>query len=392
MTITTTAPTITATGISAPTFADLLDYLQTQFRAIYGADVYLGNDSQDGQWLGVIAQAIYDANATAILIYTSFSPATGQGEALASNVKINGITRNLASFSTVDLQITGQNGTTINNGVVTDISGVHWNLPAVVVIPGAGTITVTATCQTLGAIAAAANTVNVISTPTLGWQGANNAAAAAPGAPVETDAQLRKRQIVSTALPSQSILDGIVGSVSQLPGVNRLQAYENPTGSTDSNGLPAHSMSFVVEGGDAVAIARQIALKKTPGTATYGTTVEVVADAYLNAITINFYRPTTKLIAVAITVKALSGYSSVIGDQIKAALAAYINTLAIGQSVLLTRLYLPANLNGGTGSTSFEVTVLQIAISPATPIAADVTIAFNEVATCDIAHITLTVV
>ena len=30
-------------------------YLQQQFRSIYGADVYLGNDSQDGQFLGVSA-------------------------------------------------------------------------------------------------------------------------------------------------------------------------------------------------------------------------------------------------------------------------------------------------------------------------------------------------
>lgn len=34
---------------------------------------------------------IHDANNTTIAVYNSFSPATGQGRGLASNVKINGI-------------------------------------------------------------------------------------------------------------------------------------------------------------------------------------------------------------------------------------------------------------------------------------------------------------
>ena len=43
-----TAPTIDANGISAPSFASILTYLQGKYRSIFGADAYLGNDSQDG--------------------------------------------------------------------------------------------------------------------------------------------------------------------------------------------------------------------------------------------------------------------------------------------------------------------------------------------------------
>src|SRR5690348_1507892 len=149
MTITTTAPTISSTGISAPSYADILSFLQSKYQGIYGADVYLGSDSQDGQFLAVIAQAINDANSAAIAIYNSFSPATAQGAALSSNVKINGLARNVASYSTVDLLITGQAGTTITNGVVTDAANNRWSLPASVVIPSGGQVTVTATCQTV---------------------------------------------------------------------------------------------------------------------------------------------------------------------------------------------------------------------------------------------------
>ena len=37
--ITSTAPIITSTGISAPTFAEILEFLQSQYRSIFGADV-----------------------------------------------------------------------------------------------------------------------------------------------------------------------------------------------------------------------------------------------------------------------------------------------------------------------------------------------------------------
>ncbi|MCW3543767.1 hypothetical protein K6Y54_38520, partial [Burkholderia cenocepacia] len=103
MTITTLAPTIDANGITAPTYADVFAFLQDQLRSIYGADTYLDPDSQDGQMLGVFAKAISDVNSVAIAIYRSFSPATAQGDALSSNVKINGIARKVASYSSADL-------------------------------------------------------------------------------------------------------------------------------------------------------------------------------------------------------------------------------------------------------------------------------------------------
>src|SRR5260363_207233 len=44
----TLSVTIDATGIHAPSYADVLNALKAQYRAIYGPDVYLENDSQDG--------------------------------------------------------------------------------------------------------------------------------------------------------------------------------------------------------------------------------------------------------------------------------------------------------------------------------------------------------
>ncbi|WP_230972987.1 baseplate J/gp47 family protein [Burkholderia vietnamiensis] len=204
------------------------------------------------------------------------------------NVKINGIARKVASYSSADLVLIGQAGATITNGVAKDANGVQWLLPATVTIPPSGTITVTATCASIGEVSARAGTINQIATPALGWQSETDPADAAEGAPVEKDAVLRQRQTVSTALPSLTVLDGIIGAVANVPGVTRYVPYENDTDATDANGIPSHSISLVVEGGDATAIANAIAAKKTPGSGTYGTTAIIVADIYGRPTTIRF--------------------------------------------------------------------------------------------------------
>ncbi|SCB10339.1 baseplate J/gp47 family protein [Cupriavidus alkaliphilus] len=392
MAITTTAPTIDANGITAPTYADVLEYLKAKYRSIYGQDTYLEADSKDGQLLAVFASSINDANAVAVAIYRSFSPATAQNDALSSNVKINGIARHASSYSTVDLLLVGQAGTTITNGIAKDSNGVKWALPASVTIPPAGEITVTATCQTIGAVSAAAGSITQIGTPTQGWQTVTNPAAAAEGAPVESDAALRQRQTVSTALPSLTVLDGIVGAVASLPGVTRWAPYENDTDATDANGIPKHSISLVVEGGDATAIANAIAAKKTPGSGTYGTTSVVVLDVYGRPITIRFFRPSNAAITATVNVKALAGYSTQTGDAIKQAIVDYVNGVAIGGgqsgSVEWADAITAANSVGG--GTAFKLTGLTLS-GPAGAGAPDVALAFNQAASCTPASITLNV-
>lgn len=331
MTITSVAPVIDASGIHAPAFSDVLQYVIAKYQGIYGADVYLGSDSQDYQFLVAgIATPINDLNASIIGAYNAFSPATAQNANLSSVVKINGLKRNTPTNSTVDQVIVGVAGTVITNGVTQDANGNKWNLPASVTIPPSGTITVTATCQAAGAVQAGIGTVNQIATPTLGWQSVTNLTAAAAGAPVETDSQLKARQAVSTALPSRTVLEGTVGAVWAVPGVTRVTPYENDTKVTDANGIPGNSICIVVEGGDSTAIATAIVAKKTPGTGTYGTTTVSVTDAYGIKHPISFYRPTYDAITCAITLKALAGYTSSIGAAIQNAVAAYVNAVAIG--------------------------------------------------------------
>ena len=240
--------TIDENGLHLPDYPTVLEDVKARFRGIYGDDLYLEPDSQDGQLCAVFALALHDAYTLAGSVYNAYSPATAQGTGLSRMVKINGLRRKPSGRSTVDLRLVGQAGTVIRGGMAGDAAGKRWLLPDEVAIPQSGEITVTATAEESGDIRAAAGDIVKILTPARGWQSVGNPAAALPGAAVETDAELRRRQAISTALPSLTVFEGTLGAVASIPGVTRSRGYENDGGVPDADGIPGHSICMVVEG------------------------------------------------------------------------------------------------------------------------------------------------
>ena len=388
----TLGPTISSTGVTIPSFTDIWSSLQASFKAIYGQDAYIESDSQDGQWLGVIAQGYNDVNNAFVAVYNSYSPATAQGTALSSNVKINGLQRETPSNSSADVSIIGVAGTEINNGIISDENGNQWSLPSYVLVPSGGVIVVTATCLVVGAIVAVANTITTITTPTRGWQTVTNPEDAVVGAPVEQDPALRARQTTSTALPAQTIIEALEGELGNITGVQQARVFENNTGSTDGNGIPAHAIACVVEGGDAMTIANAINVQKTPGAPTYGTTSEIVVDPNGVPKTVYFTVPTIEQILVEIFLTPLTGYTATIGDAIVAAIVAAINAEGIyaNQGTLYRTPLIGTAYSAGPAGT-YIITDIQIAISPNAVGDSDLTIAFNQLPACSTGNVTLTV-
>ncbi len=384
------ACTVTDTGITAPTYDVILAWYQAQYRAIYGADVVLDNSTQDGQWIAIQAQAMNVCNQAMITVFNSFSPAKAQGAALSSNVKINGITRTPATNSTCDVVISGDVGTVITNGTVQDtVNRNTWNLPASVTIPEGGSITVTATCAVSGPVTGAIDTLTIIGTPTDGWTGVTNTTAAAIGQPMQTDASLRIQQASSTMLPSVAIMNGSEGGILALPGVSSVKGYENDTDATDANGIPAHSIAMIVEGGDAMQIATVIANKKSMGVPTYGTTTETVTDSSGAQRTINFFRPTETNIYVKLTLKALANYTTTIGQAAAQGIADYLSTLDIGDMIYVTRLYKAATLDDTSGGLTYDILNIEIDRTAASVAASNLKLAFNERPVSSVGNVTV---
>ena len=380
---------ISATGVFRPTLDTILSWYVGKFQSIYGNDVNLDASGIDGEWLGLLSSAMDDTNAMCVQSYNSFSPATAQGTGLSINVKLNGISRLIPSFSTALITVVGQAATPITNGLLTDDAGFNWALPASVTIPYTGQIVVTATCTTLGAIAAPPGTIHRIANSQPGWQTATNAAAATLGQPVESDVQLRRRQSLSTMNASTALLDGIVGGVLALPNVLRARGYQNTTNNTDDNGLPGNTLAIVADGGDVDQILNMIWRKKG-GCGTFGSTTRTIIDAYGIPLPVAYFPVTEILVKASIGVRQKQAFTLDVPGMIQKSVAAEIEATGIGNTVELNRLYTAAYLNGDANGRSYEITSLLLT-RDATWHALDVPIDFDEAAHGDASQVIITV-
>lgn len=392
---TSSVPTLTvdSTGITVPAFEDIYNGFVADYQSIYGTDVFLDPSSQDGQWIGILARVVSDCYQACAAVFNSFSPTTAQGAGLSSVVKLNGLSRHTQNYSSVVLTIVGTAGTEIANGLVGDNQnlGTQWLLPNPTIIPSGGTVNVTALSSTPGPVAAAPNTLTNILNPQNGWQTVNNATSASPGVAAETDAALRQRQAQSQSLPAMSQIEALQAAIAELPGVNRVLVYENKTSVQDANGIPGNSIAVVVDGGNSVDIATTIALKKAPGTGTYGSISTSVTDQRGVTSTINFFPLTYVPLNFSISINPLQGYTSAVGSEIVNSVVSFINSLGIGINSYLARLYTPVNLGSTGDGETFVVTQLQQGTAGNSLAAQDVAIAFNQATSTTVASVALVV-
>ena len=378
---------VSANGITAPTYDEIYEYFKDRAKSIFGSDINLDADTQDGQLLAIFASAINDLNAQAIAVFNAYNPNTASGVALDCAVKTNGLTRQDASKSQVDLKLVGTAGTVITNGVAIDSSDNRWLLPEVVSIPLSGSVVVTAEAKESGKVSAEAGSITKIGTPTLGWHSVTNPSNAVIGVDVETDAELRERQSLSTMQPTVGLWEGLIGSIAQIDDVHSVAGRHNDTGQTSSDGIPAHSVAVVVAGGNVNEIAETIFKKKSQGVATFGSTSVEHVDAFGNMNTIKFSRPTEVKVSVDLTIKTTEIWLSTVEGQIKERVAAYINGLEIGEMVDAAKV---ATVAVRKDNCSFdEAFILQKLLlnSSASP----VKIEWNQKASCALSDINVSV-
>lgn len=386
------APYIDSTGYHYPTYSDVLAYLIDGAKTIFGQDIYLGADSQDYQLISIFAKATFDSYCAAEAAYHAHSPATSVGAGLDAIVAVNGVARKQATKSVAAVTLTGTPGAIVQNGVVADASGTLWDLPAAVVLGDDGTATATATCRRYGQVVAAADALTRIMTPQLGWTSVTNPSAATPGSVAETDAQLRARQALSTAQPSASLLEGLQGALRALPEVTRVKIYENDSAQTDANGVPAHSVCCVVEGGADAAIAETIFNRKPIGCGTHGATCVSVPDAYGGANAVRFQRPENVDFDVTIALRPLAGYdASATPAAVASSVATYLDSLGVGDGLTVSMLWWAAmNAMPAQSAPAFSVTSVSCCRHGGTPGTEDIALSFCEAARGSVNNVTVT--
>ncbi|HIG0358860.1 TPA: baseplate J/gp47 family protein [Clostridium sporogenes] len=387
------APYIDKTGLHMPTYIDVRDRLVEDAKSIFGQDIYLGEDSQDYQWIATVSEKIYDAFQISQSVYNNRAPNTAIGTGLDSIVKINGIKRKKKDYSKCPVIISGVKNTTIKNGIVTDKGNIKWNLPYTVTIPESGQIEVMAICQIPGPIVANPGDITEIYNPTFGWNGVYNEVNAELGAYVEEDPKLRKRQSQSTAQASLTMLEGTSGAVAQVKKVKRSRVYENDTNQIDELGLPPHSITVVAEGGEDKEIAEAIWIHKGIGCFTNGDINIKITDKKGQVTPIRFFRPTYIDIEVTINIKPLSGYTTETTESIKKNLQTYLNSMEIGSNLSLSSLWGAAlQAMPNLMDPMFSITGITAARVEEEQKPDDIELKFNEVCRGNINYITANII
>ena len=391
------SPFIDDTGLHIPTYIDTRDRLIEEVKQIYGQDIYLDQDSADYQFISIFARKIFDAYSLAMLVYNNRTPITAIGVGLDNNVAFANIQRKGATSSVASLTLTGTAGTAISGATAIDQNDYVWDIEDCV-IGSDGTVQANATCQTTGSIQALPNTINRIGTPMFGWTAVTNQFAATAGNDVETDAELRGRYSYSIRTPSLTVFESIVASIQQVAEVTRVAGFENDTSATSTGteppdipaGLPPHSVTFTVEGGDDEEVAQAIYNKKTPGCYTNGTTEVQIMSESGNVDMIRFYRPTYVPIYASVSVRKLSGWNDELEDRIKQNIVDYIEGLNVTEDVLISMVW-SASITAmdDVKNPQYTVTAVTIGTSSGSLGSNDIDIDYDEAAQGLVANISV---
>lgn len=294
-------------GLTTKTLSELREELQNDFKAIYGEDINVDQNSPDGQVINILAQSAVDLRELLQQINANFDPDQAQGKILDQRVAINGIKRKGATFTKIpislrtsgDVNLVGLDGKSQeltpdipNLYTVKDDAGTEFYLLESATFKKGNTSPVFRAKQ-IGKVEVQLNTITNPVTIIAGVIDINNTSSALIiGDDEETDAQLKIRRRLSVTALSTGYLEGIEATLLTIKGVKLAQVYENDT-NIPVNGIPGHSIWCIVEGGSVEDIINVIYRTKSAGAGTKGDISESVTRTNGVPYIVRFDRPET---------------------------------------------------------------------------------------------------
>lgn len=389
---------------------DRLDIIKANadaaMRQIYGENADLTTSSPDGQYTAITSEAADTVGQLAEDVFNARSPANASGAALSRLVRLAGIARNPASYSTADVVHTGTPGTVIPDGSLIDTGtepAAHFRTVGDATIGSGGSVAGTVRSTTTGPVFGAAGAISVIKTVISGWTSVTNAAAVNLGSDQETDAALRVRFRASAALSSKSVIDGLYAALANVAGVSDAAVFENKTGSPISRAgatdLPPNSIQAVVRGGLDASIAAAIWAKASGGVTLVGATTGFVTDAQGNLQAVKYDRPTRTDVYVVVSLKYPTITGAPPSDALKAAISKAVAdfgnaTSRVGAVVVRAQLNAPvlAAIGGDqTKPSATRLNFITIGLTAGLQASSDLFMPFNAYASWDAINVAISV-
>ena len=396
--------TITDTGVTVPQTSDVLNGVLQDLNNAFGGNLNITNvGTPQGYLAENVTSYLTTYNAAITYVLSQIDPLYAEGRWQDAIGRLYFLTKNPATATVVTCDLIGSPGVTLAAGLLaSDGTNTYTSLGSVTFSSG-GTASVQFACNTLGAIACPANTLNKISTAVSGWDSVNNPAAGVAGNDVEnrTDFEYRRQQ--SIASNANSTQQSVIGAVTNVSGVLDCYIYENFTGSavtvgSTSYSVPAHSIYVAVVGGSDSDVANAIFTKKSVGCNMTGNTTVTVVDTSSLALpqptyNITFERPASLPIYFAVNIGNHPNVPSNISDLVKAAITSTFNgNNGIDRARIASDIY-ASSFYQAILAISPYVKLVSIKIgTTSTPTSDEVLVGIDKVPTIDASNIVVSLV
>ena len=297
---------INENGLQVATSEEIQTNLENGYKAIYGNDIAITSNTQDGQLIGIYTQMATDIRELLMEVYNSFNPTLCRGRMQDVRFALNDITRKGGTFTIVPITITvnktvtlrgldaNYNDVNATSYAISDDAGNQYFLIDTVTLT-AGTYTKQFRAQNIGLVQPVLNTIINQVTIVNGVTSVTNASAPTSyGVNQETDTEFAIRRERSIENKSQNSIDAIVGQLLEIEGLTQAVAYNhdytNYPSTTDADGIPIGYIWVIAEGGSNADIATVI-YANMAGTGTKGAVNINVPTASGQILTVNFDRP-----------------------------------------------------------------------------------------------------
>lgn len=249
---------IDANGVTIATLQENVLLLENIFKDIYGNEINLEPDTQDGQLIHILAQKLTDLGEYALMTNASFDRDQAQGRILDLRLLLSGITRKEGVRSATNINITINRRVVLHgrneqeqNFIVEDENENRWRLVNTHDLSSQSypaTFQLLFEAMELGPVIATQNTITKMVTVLAAIDSVNNPdAQTIIGTNEESDSEAKERARQSVSLSAQGYADAMRAALKNLTGMNDAWVYENKT-SIERDNIPPHGIWVVTDG------------------------------------------------------------------------------------------------------------------------------------------------
>ena len=349
-------------GFVAPTYEEVLDSVMDDFQQRFGTDIVLTSNSNFGIIARLIAWRetllIQELQKTYYSAYISTATESSL-DRLGANLDLP---RKVATPSFADIEIKTEEEYLIQAGEQFETAdGVLFDLIKDVVTSknSDGTYTGIGTVQSVDTGAynnVLPNTITIMYNPDENVVSVTNPEKAAGGQDYEDDATYRARLIMENVAKPGPSAAGIKSALMNLSGVRQVNVVENPNAEANQYGDPPYSVHIYVLGGKEQDIAQCLVDNVAAGITMAGTKQITAPDNTGTPQTVSFDFAKDKPIYATVQIRTNEEWNADEGVQdVKQAIADYVNNLLMGQEVYLTKIYPSIYSIPGVGEAKVQI-------------------------------------